>query len=332
MAATVWRGRLAFGMVSIPVRLTKAARRERIRFHRVYRPSAGRSEPPPEPEDEEQPGDAAVPARPPWTPPQRGEEQRSPGAAEFSPPPALARVRHSKIAENTGRPIAPAEILKGFEVEKDRYVTFQPQEVAALRPRTSTELEIAEFVRLEEIDPLFFETSYYAAADSGGEKPYALLYRALAETEYAAVGSLAMHGREHAAVIRAGKRGLILHTLYFNNEVRASEEYAADAALVSARELDLAKLLVKALAAPFDASKLKDAFEERLRQLIDARAETALEAYSREAAAKPAPVVDIMEALRKSLENAKRPPARETAGADAVRTRHRHPKPGRKAR
>jgi DNA end-binding protein Ku len=123
-------------------------------------------------------------------------------------------------------------------------VTFQPSELAALRPQTSTELSIAEFVRLEEIDPIFFETSYYAAPDRGGEKPYALLFAALAETEYAAIGSLAMHGREHATVIRPGRRGLILHSLFYENEVRADEEYKTDSTMVSAKELELAKTVI----------------------------------------------------------------------------------------
>jgi DNA end-binding protein Ku len=90
-------------------------------------------------------------------------------------------------------PVEKPRVLKGYEIEKDRYVTFEPHEVASLRPRTSTELEMGPFVRLEEIDPIFFETSYYAVPDRGGEKPYALLYCALAETGYAAIGSLAMH-------------------------------------------------------------------------------------------------------------------------------------------
>src|SRR5262249_11161927 len=148
-----------------------------------------------------------------------------------------------------------------------------------LRPKTSSQLEIAEFVRLEEIDPIFFETSYYVAPDRAGEKPYALLFQALSETEYAAIGSLAMHGREHATVIRPGKRGLLLHTLFYANEVRADEEQKADPELVTPKELELAKLFVRALAARFEPEKLKDTFEERLQELIRKRSETAISAY-----------------------------------------------------
>ena len=162
-------------------------------------------------------------------------------------------------------------------------------------------------MRLQEIDPVFFDASYYAARDRGGERPYALLFAALAETDYAAIGSLAMYGREHATVIRAGRRVLILHALFYENEVRADEEYKTDSALVSAKELELAKAVIRAMAAPFEASRLKDTFEERLRKLIDSRADMAASIHERGEVGKRAPVIDIMEALRKSLEMARKP-------------------------
>jgi DNA end-binding protein Ku len=214
-------------------------------------------------------------------------------------------------------------VLKGFEVEKDLYVTFEPHEVAALRPKTSTELAIAEFVRLEEIDPIYFETSYYATPDRGGEKAYALLYRAMAETGYAAVGSLAMHGREHATVIRPGKHGLIVHTLFYEKEVRAGEEYLTDSAVAAPKELELAKTLVRALAVPFEPGKLKDTFEEKLRELIEARSAGATAAYAGKEEPNRAPAPDILEALRKSLEMARKPPAQEKAPAAARKRRSR---------
>lgn len=307
MPATVWQGRLAFGLVSIPIRLHKAARRERIRFHRVYRPAETQ-----QPEIIEQ-------TRKP-KPPLAGtvHEMPAPPAAGPTPAETVARVRNQPVGEWSEAPLEKPQVLKGYEIEKDRYVTFEPRELAALRPPTSTELPITEFVRLEEIDPIFFETSYYAAPDRGGDKPYALLYRALRETGYAGLGSLAMHGREHAAIIRPGRRGLILHTLFFNNEVRAAQEFAADPALVNPKELELAALFVRALAAKFDPETLKDTFEERLREFVQTRAHTAV-ATRRPESAPRAPVIDIMEALRKSLEMTRKPPAR--AGAKPAKPR-----------
>ncbi len=325
--ASIWRGRLAFGMVSIPVRLYKAARRERIRFHHVYRPvqeERGQEvEPASEPEAEPElvPEPAPEPRRGAPSAAAAMARQEEPHAGQAEEP--VARVRNLQVADASHAPVRPQQILKGYELEKDRYVTFEPHEIAALRPRTSSELAITEFVRLKEIDPIYFETSYYAVPDKGGEKAYALLYRALAETDYAAVGSLAMHGREHATVIRPGRNGLIVHTLFYQNEVRADEEYRTDAAQVAPKELELAKLFVNALAATFDPSKLKDTFEDRLRGLIDAKAKHAIAPSTAAETPARAPVVDILEALRKSLEMARKPAVRETAPAQKSRVRPR---------
>jgi DNA end-binding protein Ku len=311
MAAITWKGRIAFGMVSIPVRLYKAARRERIRFHHVYQPEA---------EDDVEPPEPAV------EPPRRGPRLVAP--ADPTPvepePPLVTRVRTMPMAmPPPGEPYAAPEpvrkqdILKAYEIEKDRFVTFQPREIAALRPRTSSELAITEFVRLAEIDPVFFDVSYYVEPDAGAEKPYAVLFTALVDSGYAAVGSLAMHGREHVAVIRPGRRGLILHTIFYAKEVRSEGEYTADSGLVGTKERELAKMLVDALAAPFEPEKLKNVQEERLRALIESRAGSAVPAVGAEAPPKIAPAVDIMEALRKSLAAARKPAQSETRPAPA---------------
>jgi DNA end-binding protein Ku len=308
MAASVWRGRIAFGMVSIPVRLFKAARRERIRFHHVYRPSVfeqEREDAEPEPEPEP-PSPVRGRVREMPTSPVRMEEPE----AEPEPEP-VARVRQFAATESHDERIQPAQILKGYEIEKDRYVVLEPHEVAALRPRTSTELGISEFVKLDEIDPIYFDVSYYVAPDRGGEKPYAILDQALRKSGFAAVGSLTMHGREHATVIRPGKRGLILHTLFFAKDVRQEEEFAADPQLAGAKEVDLAAQFVKLLAAKFEPEKLKDSYEERLRALIEERKPAAASAQAERGTAAPAaPVIDILEALKKSIEAARKPPGR----------------------
>ncbi len=319
MAASVWRGRLTFGLVSVPVRLYKAARRERIRFHHVYRPAPATSEAEGEIEEFVPPpagrGVREVPARAQnrEVAPERARDAEPEDAPEPEP---VARVHTIPIGSAPNSPIERPQILKGHEIEKGRYVTFEPSEIAALRPRTSTEIGIAEFVRLNEIDPLYFETSYYVVPDTGGEKAYAILFRALSEAAYAAVGSLAMHGREHAVVIRPGKHGLILHTLFYAGEVHAEQEYRSDPQLAGTKETEMARLFIQALAAPFDASKLKDTFEERLRGLIESRASTASAEVTPGEARKPAPVIDIMDALRRSLELARKPVQTDVALAE----------------
>jgi DNA end-binding protein Ku len=308
MAATVWRGRIAFGLVSIPVRLYKAARRERVRFHRVYRPAAETAtEAEPEPDLDLE--DAAPSPR---------FEREPPPAEEDAP---VQRVHTMLTRSEEPEPVRPMEVLKGFEVEKGRYAVLKPQEIAAVRPKTSTEIDLTEFIHLQEIDPVFFDASFYATPDKGGDKPYALLFQALQESGYAGLGTLAMHGRDHSVVIRPGSRGIIVHTLFYPNEVRAGEEFSSNLDLASKKETEMAIQLVRALAAPFDPAKLKSTYEERLKELVAARTPAPLIGHEEEPAAR-APVIDIMQALKASLDRARKPAARET-GAPQKRARVR---------
>ena len=310
MAASVWRGRITFGLVSIPVRLVKAARRERTRFRRVQRVRAGEAL-----DDDQDMTESAQPSRvlefpsggKNLPPPLPADSERHAAGEE-----SVVRVRNEPVSGLSDAPVRPAEILKGYEVSKDQFVVLAPEEVAALRPRTSTELEITEFVRAEEIDPVYYETSYYVMPEAGGEKAYTLLFAALKETGHAGIGSLAMHGREHVALIRAGQEALVLHSMYYPNEVgRATFRVAAEGA--NAKELELAKMLVGVLEAKFEPDKWKDRYEERLKALIESRSPTA--ADTRQSEPRQAPAADIMEALRKSLEMARKPVGREQVPA-----------------
>lgn len=320
MPATVWRGRIAFGMVSIPVRLHKAARRERIRFHNVYRPIEPDLSPFAESNIEDKP---EVPARrvgPEAEPelPSRCAESPELPTAFGEAPDQIVRVHNAPVGGSS-----PAPLLKGYELEEDQYVVLEPREIAALRPRTSTELNIMEFVLLQEIDPILFDTSYYIWPDRGGEKPYAILLEALRQSGCVALGSVAMHGREHAVVIRPATRGLALHTLYYANEVRRNEEYTSDPQVVGAKELELAKMLVQALASKFEPEKLKDTFEERLRELIDSRSQLAVASEHPRTEPAEAKVADLMETLRKSLEMARKPVKSEGASPRAQGVKRR---------
>jgi DNA end-binding protein Ku len=220
----------------------------------------------------------------------------------------VVRVRNEPISGLTEAPVQQTEIMKGFEVAKDQFVVLAPEEVAALRPRTSTELEITEFVKVEDIDPVYYETSYYVVPEVGGEKAYTLLFATLKETGHAGMGSLAMHGREHVALIRPGRDALVLHSMFYANEVgQAPVRVPAEGA--NAKELQVAKMLVGALEAKFEPEKWKDFYEERLKTLIESRTPVATD--SRKSESRPVPAADIMDALRKSLEMARKPVGRE---------------------
>jgi DNA end-binding protein Ku len=317
MASSVWRGRITFGLVTIPVRLVKAARRERTRFRRVQRVSAAA----PQTDD-----DYDTPE--PSPPPARVLEFRSSGQGAPPPPPevaddedaaeeAVVRVRNTQVSGLTDKPVQPSQVLKGYEVSKDEFVVLAPEEVQALRPRTSTELEITEFVRVEEIDPVYYDVSYYVVPESGGEKAYALLHAALRETGHAGVAALTMHGRENVVLIRAGKSALVLHTMFYANEVGRADYAGGEE--TKPKEVELAKMLVGALEAKFEPEKWKDQYEERLKALIESRTPVAAAGAPDRTERAPAPVADIMEALKKSLAMARKPVASEQEPAKAKR-------------
>lgn len=293
MAATVWKGQLSFGLVSIPVTLVRAARAERVSLHQLYRAAGS-------PKGRGRGGVIEFPAGQPI---RRETEPREPD--EEAP---VERVRQAAISPADERPIPNSEILKGYEYQPDSWVLIDRDEIKRITPQTSKVMEIHAFVRFSEVDPVYLESSYYVSPDRGGEKPYAVLYEALREAEFAAVAEVAMHSREHVLVVRPGQSGLIAHTIFFENEVHRQFEYRTDSGLVTKREVDLAKRLIESLAGRFEPGKYRDKYRERLEALIAAKVE------GREiVAAQPAPprtaVLDLVEALQKSIEAARKPPA-----------------------
>jgi DNA end-binding protein Ku len=299
MASTVWKGHLTFGLVSIPVRLVRAARAERVKLRQLYRREA-------------------LPAAVEDSKPQ-AQVSAAPVESTYQP---VERTYQS--ADGNHQPVSDAGLVKGYQQAKGEYVVLEEEEIRAIAPKTSTEMQIVEFVPFDEIDPVYLETSYYLAPDESGEKSYALLFAAMQETGYAAIGQLTMHRRDHVMIVRPGKTGLIAHTMFYADEVRTLDEFRTDAALVSAKELEMARALVQALATSFDPGKFKNQFQERLRALIDSRA--AAGPVATVETASPAKAVDLMDALKRSLEAAKqtsqsvhRKPARGEQSAKKIR-------------
>ena len=288
MASTVWKGHLSFGLVSIPVRLVRAARAERVPLRQLYRASR------PAPQERIEPV-------------AKGKSQ--PLLTTPEPLPALAPVERSfQVANGGGQPVSSADLVKGYEYSKGEYVVLEEEEIRAAAPQTSTEMQIVEFVPFSEIDPVYLETSYYVAPDESGEKSYALLFAAMQDSGYAAIGQLTMHRRDHVMIVRPGKTGLIAHTMFHTTEVRTLDEFRTDVKLVSAKELDLARTLIQALATSFEPGKFKNQFQERLRSLIESRSSTRQPAAVQPAAT-PSNIVDILDALKRSLASVSKPAA-----------------------
>jgi DNA end-binding protein Ku len=176
-------------------------------------------------------------------------------------------------------------------------------------------MEILEFVKADDVDPVYLESSYYVAPDEGGEKPYALLFQALRESKFFALAKVAMHNREHIIVLRPGAKGILSHTMFYQDEIRQVDEFRTDTSLVKDKELAMAKMLISSLEAEFEPQKYHDDYRANLQQMIEAKI------AGQKVVATPethiAPVIDIMEALKKSLAEKRKPASVATAVAGA---------------
>jgi len=227
-----------------------------------------------------------------------------------------SRIKQVIYCATEDKPIQRSEIVKGYEYEKDRYVVIEDEEVKKVAPATAKVMEILEFVKADEVDPIYMETSYYLAPDEAGEKPYALLFDALRKTGYFGVAKIAMHNREHIVILRPGKNGVLLHTMYFSHEIRKVDEFRTDLSLVKEKELALATSLIEALVAEFEPDKYKDGYRDNLLQMIEAKKQGQAVVATPEP--KEAKVIDIMEALKASLAMAKKPVASATTAESEV--------------
>jgi DNA end-binding protein Ku len=258
MAASVWKGHLTFGLVTIPVRLFSAARSETISFNLLHKDDH-------------------------------------------------SRIRQVTYCQKEDKPIQRSETVKGYEYEKDHYVVIEDEDIKKVAPKTARVMEILEFVKSDQVDPVYLESSYYVAPDEGGEKAYALLFTALKDSGYYALAKVAMHNREHIIVLRPGAKGILSHTMFYQDEIRQVDEFRTDTSLVKDKELAMAKMLISSLEADFEPQKYHDEYRANLQKLIEDKIE------GRKVVEIPtervAPVIDIMEALKKSLAEKRKPAA-----------------------
>ena len=269
MASTVWKGHLSFGLISIPVRLTTAARSERISFNQLHKE-------------------------------------------------CHTRVKQPLFCPTHNRIIERSEVVKGYEYEKDQYVLFDEKELDKIEPESARSMEILEMVKLDEIDPLYFDASYYVTPEEEGRKAYQLLLDAMEESGYAAIAKITMHQREHIVVIRPRANGMTLHTMFYTNEIREVAEYGKRTPAAEPKEAEkkLATQLIESLAAKFEPEKYKDQYQESMKALIAAK--QAGQEVAEVQHAKMAPVIDLMEALKKSIAEKEKPAAAKKPPVRAV--------------
>jgi DNA end-binding protein Ku len=240
--------------------------------------------------------------------------------------PCDTRIKQQLYCPTCERVVERSELVKGHEVEKGRMVIVEEEEIKKVAPRSTDTMEIQEFVKLDDVDPLYFDMSYYAVPEDPGRKAYQLLLKTMNETGYAAIAKIGMHQREYVVVIRPRGKGLTLHTMHYEDEVREVPEYGKQGDVeVKSQEVELAKKLVESLATEFEPGKYKDEYQERLQQLIAAKGE------GREVTAAPArklaPVINLMEALQRSLDKEPKKPAGRAAetAASAKRASRKRP-------
>ena len=295
----------------IPVRLSKAARAERVSLRRLRREEPSAKLPS---EEETDPGKGSA-SRLPVAASQQSQSRLTlvPKNTPATPTPStvLTPVKQASVSSESDEVVPAESVVKGYEYEKDRFVEIDAEELKNAAAQTSTEMQIDEFVKLADIDPVYFETSYYVSPEAAGEKAYALLYRSMQLTGLVAIAQFAMHGREHVVVLRPGKAGMLAHTMFFPTEVRSNEEHRADTNAVSEKELNLARTLIDSLAGPFEPAKFRDTYREKLEALIAAKVQGQTAASPLAKTQSRARVVDLTEALNQSLANLKKPAGSE---------------------
>ncbi len=273
MPTTIWKGHITFGLISLPVRLSAAARSETISFNQLHKQDNSR----------------------------------------------VKQVLYC-IAED--KPVPRNDLVKGYEYEEGRYVVVDEEDIKKIQPKSAKVIEVLEFLEARDLDSVYLESSYYLQPEEAGEKAYTVLFEALKRTGRLGVAKLTMHNREHVVILRPGKKGLMLHTMYYQDEVRASEEFRTDSSIVKEPEVAMAQQLIDALVVPFEPAKYSDSYREALKAMIDAKI-SGHDVVNAPPAQELAPVVNIMDALQKSLTALRKPPVSEKSTAQPQPKRRR---------
>jgi DNA end-binding protein Ku len=211
-----------------------------------------------------------------------------------------SRVRQPMFCPTCNRFVERSEVVKGYEFDEGQYVLMEEKEIKKIAAASSRNLELVAFTRLDEIDPIFYDASYFVLPQEGGQKAYQLLVKALDETQTVGVGKLVMHQRDYTVFLRTYEHGLLLHTMYFANEIRRLPEYGVfEAVQLKPAELKLTEQLIGNLTEPFKPKQYHNEFQAKLLKLIEAKKQgRSIDVAS---ADKKAPVIDMMTALKKSL-------------------------------
>ncbi|HTZ75810.1 MAG TPA: Ku protein [Candidatus Aquilonibacter sp.] len=272
MAASIWKGALTFGLLSIPIRLYAAARPERTQLHQLHKK-------------------------------------------------CHTRLRQPLYCLTCNRIVNRNEVVKGYEYEKGRYVIVDKEELLKITPESGHSMEMLAFVKSDQIDPIYYESSFAALPDKDADKPYQLLLKALEETQRVGIAKFTMHQREYTVFVRPRDGGITIHTMYFVNEIRQVPGYGEKPKNLQLKpqELKLAEQLIESLSEDFNPAQYHDTYQEQLRALVEAKQKG--KTLAEKAAPKQAKVIDMMEALKRSLRDAETGAKRRHPGPTEAATR-----------
>lgn len=299
MPRAIWTGTVSFGLVSVPVRLYPATRRKDLRFHELDRLTGQRVHhqrvvaPPP---DWAPPVDAGPPASLPAI-----------GAGKGAAPPAIepAPGRSRPVQEELPalQPVAAADLLKGYEVARNQYVTVGREELEELAPERTRSIDVEQFVDATAIDPIYYDASYYVVPDRGQERAFGLLVEAMEQTRRIAICWFTLRRKRYLAALRPHGRVMVLATMFHADEILPIGEEPSLPRDLRKNEREMAALLIKTLSGPFEPERYPDEYRKRLTALIEGRAASAVPASPEVLTGSSVP--DLMAALRASVEQAR---------------------------
>jgi DNA end-binding protein Ku len=215
--------------------------------------------------------------------------------------PCGSRIKQQTVCPVCDRVVERNELVKGYQVDRDAYVLVSGDELKTLEADSSEAMEIAQFVSLSEVDPIYFESSFYSAPEDPGRRAYGLLLQAMEKLNVAAIAKVTLHQREQIVLMRPYHQGIILHTLYFPAEVREIGEYGKTENMTLQKpEIDLAEQFIRQLTAKFEPEQYKDEYQQRVLDMIETKRAGQVVA-GQPLKPKLAPVIDLMEALKKSI-------------------------------
>ncbi len=213
-----------------------------------------------------------------------------------------SRIRYKKTCAHCGKEISTNDIVKGYEYDKDKYVVITDEEIEKIKTEKEKSIQILHFAQLNQISPVYYEKTYQAAPEPGGEKAFELLRAALMSEQKIAIGKTVIGTKDTLMAIIPREDGILISTMFYADEIKEMQKQY-NKPEVSEQELNMAKTLISSMDTPFESSKYKDEYQERLRELIEVKISgKEIVASEPEGAAK---VIDLMEALKASVEKAK---------------------------